>query len=192
MKYFLILCCLAGTVCAQKQNLKENYTPLASAGPIPELFTMQLRPMVQKEVAALIQSDKKANTDNLLYSYAGIETFVKSGNILFNDEVSAYLERIVDVLLKDKPELRKSIHIYAYKSAAVNAHSFSQGCIFINTGMVAQAETEAQLAYLVAREIAHCTKKHVLGHRGQPGWLIDKVGDQGQGVDDELAELYAY
>lgn len=192
MKHLLILCCLAGSLCAQQQNLKENYTPLASKNPLPELLTAQLRPMAQKEIAALKQLDKTASPEGLLYSYAGIETFVRSGNILVNDEVSAYLERVADVLLKDKPELRKNIHIYAYKSTVVNAHSFNQGCIFINIGMVAQAETEAQLAYLLAREIAHYTKKHVLGHRGQPIWMVDEVYDYGRNVDDELAELYAY
>lgn len=192
MKHFLVLCGLAGSLCAQQQNLKENYAPLASKGPLPELFTAQLRPMAQKDIAALKLLDKAASPEGLLYSYAGIETFVKSGNILVNDEVSAYLERIADVLLKNQPELRKSIHIYAYKSTVVNAHSFNQGCIFINTGMVAQAETEAQLAYVLAREIAHYTKKHVLGRRGQPLTLIDDAYDYGKNIDATLAELYAY
>lgn len=192
MKHFLIACCLAGSLCAQQQNLKDDYTPLTSQNPLPELFTAQLRPMAQKEAGDLKKLNKSANTDSLLYSYAGIETFVKSGDILVNDELSAYLGRMADVLLKDKPELRKSIHIYAYKSAIVNAHSFSQGCIFINTGMVAQAETEAQLAYLLAREIAHYTKKHSPGHRAQPSQLTDDVYTYGKSVDDELADLYAY
>ncbi|MBS1617201.1 MAG: M48 family metallopeptidase [Bacteroidetes bacterium] len=65
------------------------------------------------------------------------------------------------VLAKDQP-LRSKLRIYVLRTAAVNASTTSQGVIFINMGMLAQLENEAQLAYLLCHEITHYKKKHMI------------------------------
>src|SRR5207245_302272 len=56
--------------------------------------------------------------------------------------------------------LRQQLHIYVSKSPNVNAFAFDKGFIFVNVGLLAQLENEAQLAYVLAHEITHIVKKH--------------------------------
>lgn len=88
--------------------------------------------------------------------------FLTSGRVLFNDEASAYLAEILDVLLVDNPELRKQLRIYVVKSAAVNAFATNNGIIFMTVGMLARMENEAQLAWVLSHEIIHFREQHVI------------------------------
>jgi len=76
-----------------------------------------------------------------------------SGDKLFNDPLTIYVNKVADELLKNEPELRKKIKIYVTKSSDVNAHAFDKGFIFINVGLLAQLENEAQLAFILSHEI---------------------------------------
>jgi len=175
-----------------QQNLQLNYTPLKSTGTLPEVFTQDIKKVISADLATV---DKKTDEDGKLkstyYAQANyeIEKIVRSGNTLINDEITVYLNKLADVLLKDKPSLRKELSIYTYKSPVVNAYSYDKGYIYIDIGLVAQAETEAQLAYILSHEIAHYTKKHNI-----QGYIQNKKidSDRYTDYDDKLAEKCQY
>ena len=164
IKYLLPLAFLSFS-CYSQQNLKENYSPLKSTGSLPDVFTQNIRNVIETDIKEL---NKKQESDNslkrtyLTEANYEIEKIVKSGNTLINDEVTVYLNKLADVILKDNPALRNELHIYTLKSPVVNAYSYDKGYIFIDIGLIAQAETEAQLAFILCHEISHYTKKHHL------------------------------
>ncbi len=146
-----------------QQNLKENFTPLKSSGRLPDVFTQNIRNVIKEDIAELNkqgESDKSLKTTYLTVANYEIEKIIKSGNALVNDELTIYLNKIADVILKNNPTLRSELHIYTLKNSVVNAYSYDKGYIFIDIGLIAQAETEAQLAYILSHEIAHYIKKH--------------------------------
>jgi hypothetical protein len=146
-----------------QQNLKENFTPLKSKGTLPSLFTENIRNIVQTDINELNkgkENDKALKSVYLTEANYEIEKIVKSGNTLINDDVTNYLNKLADVVLADNPALRKQLNIYTLKSPVVNAYSYDKGYIFFDIGIIAQAETEAQLAYILCHEISHYTKKH--------------------------------
>ncbi|MBS1635966.1 MAG: M48 family metallopeptidase [Bacteroidetes bacterium] len=177
-----------------QQNLSENYVPLKSQGTLPEVFTQDIKKVVKQDITDLNKSkDNDKNLKSTYFTEANyeIEKIVKSGNTLINDEVSLYLNRLADVLLKNNPTLRNELHIYALKSSVVNAYSYDKGYIFIDLGLIAQAETEAQLAYILSHEISHYTKKHNI-----QGYVknekIDRDHYSGKSYDDKLLEKCQY
>lgn len=97
-----------------------------------------------------------------LGSNFALDELLRSGLILFNDPITQYLEEVLDVLLEGDPELRKKIKVYTLRSSSVNAFATNRGEVFVNMGLLAQLETEAQLALILAHEIAHVEHGHSL------------------------------
>ena len=146
-----------------QQDLTKNYKPLRSSGTLPEIFTQDMKAVVKSDITELNKGrdfDKSLKASYLTETNYEIEKIVKSGNALSNDEITLYLNKITDEILKNNPSLRKQIHIFTLKSHVVNAYSYDKGYVFIDVGLIAQAETEAQLAYILCHEISHYTKKH--------------------------------
>lgn len=85
-----------------------------------------------------------------------------SGRIVYGDPVSRLASRIADTLLKDYPSLRSELRFYTVKSPEVNAFSTGQGMVFVNAGLMAQVEDEAQLAFVLSHEIIHYFRNHIM------------------------------
>ena len=104
-------------------QLLEDYQPLQPSGEIPKDITTS---STQKFQAAKKSIDKasrsrKAEEDFLLESNFLIDQVLTSGRVLFNDAVSAYLNEVLDEVLKDNADLRSQIRIYAVRSSIVNS-----------------------------------------------------------------------
>lgn len=163
MKQLTHLFLVFSVICSAQQNLKKDYEPLKSKGELPAVFTQNIRNVIKQDITELKikkETDKGLKSTFLTASNYQIERIVRSGNTLINDEVTAYLNKITDVILKDNPTLRKQLNVFTLKSSVVNAYSFDKGYIFIDIGLIAQAETEAQLAFIICHEISHYTKQH--------------------------------
>jgi len=192
-KAALLLLCLATQLHAQ-QDLNTNYTPLKSKGRLPDVFTQDIKKVIKDDLTELSKSkEKDKGLKSTYYTQANyeIEKIVKSGNTLLSDEVTLYLNKLADVILKDKPSLRKEIRIYAFKSPVVNAYSYDKGYIYIDIGLIAQAETEAQLAYILCHEISHYVKKHNIDGYVQSK-KIDRDNYSGKSSEDKLMEKCQY
>lgn len=193
LRYIVLFVLFANFVVAQ-QDLKKNYTPLKSSGTLPDIFTQNIRNVIKNDITELNkqkESDKSLKRTYLLEVNYEIEKIVKSGNTLINDEVTVYLNKVADVILKNNPTLRNELHIFTLKSPVVNAYSYDKGYIFIDIGLIAQAETEAQLAYTLCHEISHYIKKHNIN-----GYVknekIDKENYNGKSAEDKLIEKCQY
>jgi len=118
--------------------------------------------MLDKQRVRDYTGGKLSNRDKVLTSSYYISRLMTSGRILYGDEISNMLDRIVDTLLVDYPDLRRELRIYTVKSSEVNAFATGQGMIFVNLGLVAQVEDESQLAFVLSHEIIHYVRKHNL------------------------------
>lgn len=160
MLAFLLL--VASTAAAQQRYDLNRFGGLKSEGEMPA--------DLRKSLAQLYSEDKQrvrdyndghlANRDRVLEASYHINRLMANGRILYGDPISRMVERIADTLLKDYPELRKELRFYTVKSSAVNAFATGQGMIFVTTGLVAQAENESQLAFIISHEIVHYYRKH--------------------------------
>lgn len=152
----LIVTCSIVTLRAQDLN---DFTRLEAKGEIPKDFLIRS--------SEKIKTDQEANEDEDLDKkffestrYA-IDELLLSGQILFNEELSNYLNKVAKYTLRGEKELLSELRFYVLKSTEVNAYSTDQGIIFFTTGLLAQLENEAQLAYIIAHEASHFILKHV-------------------------------
>ena len=140
----------------------ENYQPIRSTGKLPEDFTRAVSDAARASKNETSVNKSKEDKEFLLGSAFSLNRIMLGGKVLFNDPMSAFTDKVVDELLKNNPTLRSKIRVYIIKSPYVNAFATSEGAIFINIGLLAQLENEAQLAYILAHEIVHVDKKHSL------------------------------
>ena len=118
---------------------------------------------------------------------------LNSGRVLFNDPVSTYLNEILSEILKDEPELNAKLRAYAVRSTVVNSFTTDNGIILVNLGLIAQLETEAQLAFILCHEITHFTEKHIINSYVLREELKEQEGKlQRSSFDDRLLTQSQY
>ncbi|NRA13001.1 MAG: M48 family metalloprotease [Crocinitomicaceae bacterium] len=141
----------------------NNYTTLLSAGTIPEDFTVLTYDKLKNDLAegdkSLRRTQEKVFFEGINYA---IDDLLHSGYVTYGDEISTYLEKIADKLLKKDKKSRSELRFYTLKSNSVNAFSTEQGIVFVTTGLMSQVTSEAQIAYILAHEIAHYLEHHVV------------------------------
>ncbi|MDR1459432.1 MAG: M48 family metallopeptidase, partial [Bacteroidales bacterium] len=120
------------------QSALMNPLAIQSQGEMP--------PAMQKA----LQDEKESGLKYLLYH----------GKIVYGSTVNQYLDKILDNLLINEPQLRKEITLLVVKSPVVNAYANAQGILLINIGLIAQTSNEAELAFVLAHEIIHYALKH--------------------------------
>jgi hypothetical protein len=142
----------------------KDYTPIRSTGNIPEEFIKLSSEKYNEQLKEIDKKSKDAKAEQklILESTFEIDDILLSGKVLFNDPMSNYCNKVVDKVLENNPSLRASLKVYVIQVPYVNAFTTSDGHIFITTGLLAQVETEAQLALIVCHEIIHFTEKHSL------------------------------
>ena len=76
-----------------------------------------------------------------------------------DEELTAYVNKL-GKKIADHSDLKVPLQITALNSEEINAFALPGGFLFVNTGLIAQAETESELAGVIAHEIAHVTARH--------------------------------
>ena len=163
-KHIAMLLMLAAGVAgvAQQKYDLNDFTCIKSEGPIPADLRKGLGELYSEDKQRVrdYNDGKLANRDRVLEASYHINRLTSNGRILYGDPITRMVERIADTLLKDYPGLRGELRFYTVKSSSVNAFATGQGMIFVTTGLVAQVENEAQLAYVISHEIVHYYRKH--------------------------------
>lgn len=170
------------------------YQPLKAKGQVPNDFTDAYSTKFKKEKGQISKSssrkDRKREESFHQKSEYFIDEFLTNGKVFYGDTITNYCQSVLDNLIGDDPELKNSIRIYTVKTPVVNAAATANGIIFVNLGLIAQMETEAQLAYILAHELVHFTNDHVLDQ-----FIKEEKLNDGEDLyrntseDDKLTEL---
>jgi len=87
------------------------------------------------------------------------EDFRMAGLIYQDAELNSYLQEVTDNLF---PDFIGKINVQAFKSSSLNAFVMPNGNVYVNIGLLARMENEAQLASVLAHEGIHFTERHSL------------------------------
>ena len=148
-------------------QFNSDYQTIHCSGQLPDDFITLSSAKYEAEKASLKQEKgqvKKTKDQFILESNFQIDALLLSGRVVFNDPLSDYVNKVADNVLADDPETRKKLRFYILKSPYVNAAATDQGVVFVNMGLLAQLENEAQLAFILSHEIVHYKKKHSISH----------------------------
>lgn len=160
---YLLSIAVPGALFAQSKTDFNNYKTILSNGSIPEDFSLSTSEKVDRDMQinrpGLATSVKRKFYVGI---HSSIDEILHSEVCVFGDPISLYVKDIAKNLLKDDAETFQQLRFYTLKSNETNAFSTDQGIIFVTTGLISQVSSEAQIAYVLAHEIAHYKRKHVL------------------------------
>ncbi len=144
----------------------DNFSGIKCQGEIPADFTRSWADRFrdrhrQPQGIHGNRGDKEQLEEFWSTQYYFIDRLLHSGQVVFNDPATLYLNRIKDELLKDDPKLSKEIRVYLNRSPFVNAACVADGIILFNVGLFAYAKTEAELAFVLSHEIQHYKQGHL-------------------------------
>jgi Zn-dependent protease with chaperone function len=144
------------------QSFNKNYTPLQSSGTLPDVFLKSARAQSAYELAIIPQQKDKIEKEQFIKANNYfIEDLLLSGQVLVNDPLTTYVNKVAAEVIKQNPAVgTPPVQLFVTKSPEVNAYAFDRGLIFVNIGLLAQLENEAQLAYILSHELLHINKKH--------------------------------
>jgi predicted Zn-dependent protease len=86
----------------------------------------------------------------------------RSQNVIDDPLLTDYLSDLGGRLAAKSPGSGQTFHFFLIDNPAINAFAGPAGHIGIYTGLVTTAETESELAAVIAHEIAHVTQQHLL------------------------------
>lgn len=146
-------------------NGQSTYFPIQCQGKIPKEFLTSTNEKIaaaNKNYENEKKNISKSNFDrfNTTSNYY-VDRLLKDGRIIFGTPMNDYVNKVGNLVLETIPELKDKVRFYIVKSASVNAFTTDQGIIFINIGLIAQLENEAELAYIISHELVHYKYKHV-------------------------------
>ena len=172
------------------QNL-EQFTFLKSEGVIPDDFLKSATSKYEEDLKA--NKNENLDKDFFLSTRFFIDELLLSGKILYNEPLSNYVNNVAKYALRTQKKLAKELRFYVLKSNTVNAFSTDQGIIFFTTGLLAQLENEAQLAYILCHEVSHYTEHHVQESYIEKQQIIKgKSKYKNLSYDDRLDEMSIY
>lgn len=166
MKNIFVVNLLLLAITSFGQTRFDDYQILKCEGEIPEIFLNDIFDLSKNSQEGIIKDtdgyrDKKQKKRFALESSYFLNRMLLNGKVLFGDELSLYLKEVAKNVTSQLPE-KDELEFYVVKSSHVNAFTTNEGKIFVSTGLIAQLETEAQLAYVLAHEVAHYLEGHVL------------------------------
>jgi predicted Zn-dependent protease len=84
-----------------------------------------------------------------------------AGAYLEDPEVNDYLNELGHRLVAAIPEGRQEFEFFAVADSTVNAFALPGGYVGVNTGLILLAQSESELASVLAHEITHVTQRHM-------------------------------
>ncbi len=89
------------------------------------------------------------------------DKLAKHGFLDQNQKAGEYLSRVGNLVLANSRKAPFDFRFFIVKSSAVNAFATPGGYVYINTGLIRLVEKEAELAGVLAHEIAHANARHI-------------------------------
>ncbi len=140
MRFTLVL--LAGLLAALSPAAR------APAQPLPELGDAAgaaLPPQVERRIGESIVRDIRE----------------RDPAYLDDPEVARYLDGLGRRLLVAVPGARQDFEFFAMRDPTINAFALPGGFIGVHSGLITSAESESEVASVLAHEIGHVTQRHI-------------------------------
>jgi len=129
------------------------FVPSALGQPLPDLGggDAGLAPQVERRIGESIMRDIRFRDP----------TYVD------DPEISDYLGNLGTRLTQTAAGARQDFEFFALRDHTINAFALPGGFVGVHTGLLSAAETESEVASVLAHEIAHVTQRHIARMLGQ-------------------------
>ena len=87
---------------------------------------------------------------------------LRASQPLINDPVlNEYINHLGNLLVKNAQDVNYSFEFFLIRNKELNAFAFFGGHVGIHSGLITMADTESELASVIAHEISHVTQRHL-------------------------------
>ena len=167
----------------------KNFKPLEAQGTMPDDFRDYTFQKVDgaKEDLEIEGVSRKQRAEFIKGIHYGIDQLLHSGKVLYGDPLTEYVNKVGNKITNNDRDL-SNLRFFILRSNVVNALSTQQGIIFVTQGLIAQCENEAQVAFVLAHEIAHYIEDHVVQS------YVNRIDIQGNrnAHEDKIKKLSQY
>jgi Zn-dependent protease with chaperone function len=165
---------------AEKQMSRKQGLPAALDNKLAKLDLIQQWPAKKREIDQIIASERardrrfgnvedigirKISEDQEKDLKVGEEAVreMKAYGLmppeLEDKDVTAYIQKLAEKIAANS-DLKVPVKVTVLDSDEINAFALPGGYLFVNTGILAKAETESELVGVIAHEIAHASARH--------------------------------
>ena len=175
-------------------QFSKDYTTLKSSGNLPDVFLKSAKEQSDEEIGKIAtDQDKRTKQQFILANNYFIQDLLLSGQVLINDPLTSYVNKVAAEVIENNPGIgSQSVKIFVTKSPDVNAYAFDKGLVFINIGLLAQLENEAQLAYILAHELIHVSKKHSVTEYLENKRIERDIATNRGEVEERMLSMYRF
>ncbi|HYM12740.1 MAG TPA: M48 family metalloprotease [Bryobacterales bacterium] len=164
----------------QKQTERQNGVPVAFANKAAKLDLIQQWPAKRKEIEQTLAAGKARQRRygdiediGVRKISEGQEKDIKAGEEAVRDlkmyglmppemedkQIQEYVRRLAEAVAASS-DLTVPARATVLESKEINAFALPGGFLFVNTGLLEKAETESELAGVIAHELAHVAARH--------------------------------
>ena len=129
------------------------FSALALAQPLPDLGggDAGLAPQLERRIGEAIMRDIR----------------FREPTYLDDPEITDYLGNLGARLAQHAAGARQDFEFFAMRDHTINAFALPGGFVGVHTGLLSAAESESEVASVLAHEIAHVTQRHIARMLGQ-------------------------
>ena len=123
-----------------------------------------------------------------------IQRFRQDPSYMDDAEITGYLNGLGATLLVAMPEAEQRFQFFVVRDNTLNAFALPGGYIGVHTGLILAAQSESELASVLAHEISHVTQRHLARMFAKQSetsiaqWLALAVGVMAVGSNPEITE----
>lgn len=138
----------------------NDYTPLQNDGQRPASLTPSLERVKKCFKRYKLYGASVAKKHSQRYY-----DWIQSGEFYYGNELSDYISKVGKSLLTEETEeIKNGIHFHVVKSNTNGSFAMLDSNVYITIGLLAQLESESQLAFVLAQEIEKIINKVPLNH----------------------------
>jgi len=134
------------------------FSPPAAAEGLPDLGDASqtlLSPQMERRIGESIMRDMR----------------LRDPAFVDDAEATAYLNALGSRLVANSQDVRQDFEFFLIKDPTLNAFAMPGGFIGVHTGLIVTAQSESELAAVLAHEIAHVTQRHMARMVSKEGQL---------------------
>ena len=139
----------------------DQFKTTKAVGEPPSIFKQVFQDKVEYRKGVATEVKEEYKEEYAKYSTYSLDHLLKSGYVLYGDPMTIFVQKVGKKLLEKSPELKGKLQFYVIKNNMTNALCTGPGVIFVTTGLLAQIENEAQLAFVMSHEIVHYQENHL-------------------------------
>lgn len=135
--------------------MKLIYLVAFLAGLLPHAVASELPDLGESSQAVFSAQQERRIGESIMADIRG------SRDLYDDAEVTDYLNALGARLVANSPDSARAFEFFVIRDNTINAFALPGGFIGVHTGLILSAQSESELASVLAHEISHVTQRHL-------------------------------